>query len=129
MKKLYYKTCKIQGYHGSLRKKDHLTLAFDSKVESYAVDKDSITNQCWQRILKMKTCQFNFGERTFKAPMWDFEYDRWKLRKQWINQRLAQACGELIGYGLGSCRQLLHDDTLLMIFGQKWVGEQPYMST
>lgn len=111
----------------SSRKKDHLTLAFDSKVESYAVDKRFYYEPMLAAHPENEDLSIQFLERTFKAPMWISSMTGGTEKAKWINQRLAQACGEFgLGMGLGSCRQLLHDDTYLDDFlVRKWVGEQP----
>lgn len=62
-----------------------------------------------------------------RAPLWVSSMTGGAEKAGTINKRLALACKEFgLGMGLGSCRQLLEDNTYLKDFALRaYIGEQP----
>lgn len=60
---------------------------------------------------------FPFLGKTLRLPMWVSSMTGGTARARIINHNLARACGAFgLGMGLGSCRQLLYEDTYLPDF-------------
>ncbi len=110
------------------RKKDHIVLAFQSKVDADQID----TRFSYEPLLAPHPQQhsfapFSFLQKQWKLPLWVSSMTGGTALAGTINKNLAIACAEFgMGMGLGSCRQLLHDDTYLSDFQvRKWIGDQP----
>lgn len=108
------------------RKQDHIELAFKSQVKADVIDRRFYYEPM---LYAHPTANrpFNFLGKELNAPMWVSSMTGGTGFAKIINQNLAKACGEYkLGMGLGSCRQLLFEDTFLADFQvRKWVGDQP----
>jgi len=93
------------------RKKDHIELAFRSRV-----GKEERDDRFWyEPLLKAHSTEpwtpFTFLGKTFRVPIWVSSMTGGTRMAHTINHNLARACGEFgMGMGLGSCRVLLDDD-------------------
>ena len=108
------------------RKSDHIELAFRARAEAgdlrfdyeplFAPHPDNSALPSLQ-----------IGNRTMRAPLWVSSMTGGAEKAGTINKRLALACKEFgLGMGLGSCRQLLEDNTYLKDFALRpYIGEQP----
>lgn len=110
------------------RKHDHITLAFKARVASEGLDKrfyyePMLSGHPESDFFPPK----HFLGKTFGLPIWISSMTGGTQKAGIINQNLARACGEFkLGMGLGSCRQLLTDDTYLADFAvRKYLGDQP----
>jgi isopentenyl-diphosphate delta-isomerase len=110
------------------RKKDHIDLAMKSAITSDTLDHRFFYEPLGsghptdQSVLNIK-----FLGRQMGAPIWVSSMTGGTQKAAMINENLARACGEFgLGMGLGSCRQLLEDNTYLKDFSvRKWMPEQP----
>lgn len=110
------------------RKQDHIALAFKARVGTNDLD-----NRFYYEPMlsghpeKGQTLEKKFLNKTFGLPIWVSSMTGGTKMAGIINRNLAKACGEFkLGMGLGSCRQLLTDDTHLADFAvRKWLGDQP----
>lgn len=100
------------------RKKDHIELAFKSRVEAGELD-----NRFYYEPLLAahpapgSLTPFSFLGKTLRAPMWVSSMTGGTALANVINHNLARACAEFgLGMGLGSCRQLLYGDEFLADF-------------
>jgi isopentenyl-diphosphate Delta-isomerase len=114
--------------NASERKKDHIDLAFKSKVSAFEIDQRFY----YEPILAAHPHDdidlgLTFLGKTFKAPIWVSSMTGGTSLARIINKNLAIACGEFgLGMGLGSCRQLLHSDEFLEDFNvRKYMVNQP----
>lgn len=110
------------------RKKDHIELAFKSRVESQSID----TRFNYEPLLAahpsdQENIKLTFLGKKFTAPIWVSSMTGGTALAGTINKNLAKACGEFgLGMGLGSCRQLLHSDEYLDDFQiRKYMDDQP----
>lgn len=114
--------------NASERKKDHIDLAFKSKVLPSSVDQRFY----YEPMISghpndNDAVQCKFDGIILNAPLWVSSMTGGTEKAKTINENLAKACGEFkLGMGLGSCRQLLFSDTYLKDFQiRKWMGSQP----
>lgn len=110
------------------RKYDHIALAFKARVETEDLDRrfyyePMLSGHPENDVLLSK----KFLGKTFGLPIWISSMTGGTQKAGIINRNLARACGEFkLGMGLGSCRQLLTDDTYLEDFAvRKYLGDQP----
>jgi isopentenyl-diphosphate Delta-isomerase len=115
-------------FNAERRKSDHIKLAFESSVESLHRD----TRFNYEPLLSghhrdVSALEIDFLGKTFGAPIWVSSMTGGTALAKTINQNLARMCGQYkLGMGLGSCRQILTDDTFLQDFSvRKWIGDQP----
>lgn len=100
------------------RKKDHIQLAFQSRVA--AADLDARFH--YEPMLAAHPVPgvwdaFDFVGKTLRLPLWVSSMTGGTALARTINHNLARACGEFgMGMGLGSCRQLLYSDAFLADF-------------
>ena len=99
------------------RKKDHIDLAFRSRVDSLHID----SRFSYEPMLSSHPDQalkpFFFLGKTVQTPIWVSSMTGGTEKARFINQNLARACGEFgMGMGLGSCRQLLENTDKLKDF-------------
>jgi isopentenyl-diphosphate Delta-isomerase len=114
--------------NASDRKKDHIELAFKSRVLHQQID----TRFNYEPLLSShpedeKNIKIQFLGKEFKAPIWVSSMTGGTTLAGTINKNLAKACGEYgLGMGLGSCRQLLYSDEYLDDFQiRKYMSDQP----
>lgn len=100
------------------RKKDHIELAFKSRVESGELDR----RFHYEPLLAAHPAPgsltpFSFLGKTLRVPIWVSSMTGGTALAGKINHHLARACAEFgMGMGLGSCRQLLYSDDYLPDF-------------
>ncbi len=118
----------ITDTNASERKKDHIDLAFKSKVPIKDID----TRFQYEPLLAAhplgeKSLHLTFLQKDFGAPIWVSSMTGGTEKASTINKNLALACGEFkLGMGLGSCRQLLFTDEYLSDFQvRKYLNDQP----
>lgn len=110
------------------RKKDHIDLAMKSTVPSDVLDRRfyyeplGSAHPSGYNGLKMR-----FLDKELNAPVWVSSMTGGTQKAAIINENLARVCGEFgLGMGLGSCRQLLEDNTYLKDFQvRSWIKDQP----
>ena len=92
------------------RKKDHIELAFQSRVGAAALD-----GRFWYEPMLAAHPEpgtwppFPFMGHQLRSPMWVSSMTGGTALAGTINHNLARLCAEFgMGMGLGSCRQLLH---------------------
>lgn len=89
------------------RKKDHIDLAFSSRLDRKHVD-DRFEYEPLLGVHSQKDLSFSFAGKTMQLPIWVSSMTGGTKRAGTINRNLAQACAEFgLGMGLGSCRILL----------------------
>lgn len=100
------------------RKKDHIELAFESRVESRELDDRFYYEPLLSAHPEPGSLQpFPFLGKTLRTPMWVSSMTGGTALAGTINRNLARACAEFgMGMGLGSCRQLLYSDDHLSDF-------------
>ena len=110
------------------RKSDHIQLAFNSRVEVAAIDRRFY----YEPVLAGHPAdEAEIGSVflgcKFELPLWVSSMTGGTKYASTINVNLAKACGQYkMGMGLGSCRQLLHDEQHLQDFAvRKYIGDQP----
>ncbi len=110
------------------RKADHIVLAERARTSSSDVD---VRFNYEPMFFVHPPCEQKW---TTKFLSFDLDYPVWvssmtggTINAQRINQNLARLCGEFkLGMGLGSCRGLLSDSTLISDFSvRKYLGDQP----
>jgi len=100
------------------RKKDHIDLAFRSRVESGELDRRFY----YEPLLAAHPAAgslpaFSFLGKTLRSPIWVSSMTGGTALAGKINHHLARACAEFgMGMGLGSCRQLLYSNEHLPDF-------------
>ena len=114
--------------NASSRKKDHIELAFSSRVAVGMMDQrfdyeSAISGHPESNALPLTT----FLGFSFRIPVWVSSMTGGTEHASTINSNLARACGEFgMGMGLGSCRQLLYSDDYLKDFSvKKLMPDQP----
>lgn len=110
------------------RKKDHIELAFKSRVSSSDLDQRFYYEPIFAPHPDESTdISLDFLGKKFKAPIWVSSMTGGTAIAGIINKNLAKACGQFgLGMGLGSCRQLLYDDEHFEDFNvRKYIGDQP----
>lgn len=89
------------------RKRDHIDLAFSSKLDSQLVDNRFEYEPMLGTHIKHNE-KYSFAGKSLKLPLWVSSMTGGTKRAGTINKNLAQACAEFgLGMGLGSCRILL----------------------
>jgi len=110
----------------SKRKTDHLDLTFRSQTESSVSDNRFMYEPMLGNIddvdIKVKFLNTDFG-----APVWISSMTGGTDSAKTINKNLATACEQFgMGMGLGSCRQLLDDNSHFEDFDvRKYIGDRP----
>lgn len=109
------------------RKKDHIELAFKSRVDQSELD-HRFYYEPMQGVHPLVGAgeAFQFLGTTFKQPIWVSSMTGGTALAGKINSNLARACKEFgLGMGLGSCRALLESDEYLADYQvRKEIGEQ-----
>ncbi len=107
------------------RKADHIDLTFKSQVSNQD-ERFYYEPMLNGHPTENETYPVNIIHKQLNFPIWVSSMTGGTQHAKNINQRLAKACGEFgLGMGLGSCRQLLHDDTHLEDFAvRKYIGNQ-----
>lgn len=119
---------KLPDENAAERKKDHIELALKSKVDAARIDSRFYYEPLLSAHPKDDAAlSLTFLNKAFKTPIWVSSMTGGTALAGTINRNLAQACAEFgMGMGLGSCRQLLRDDTYLADFQvRKWISDQP----
>jgi isopentenyl-diphosphate delta-isomerase len=99
------------------RKKDHIDLAFQSRVEASEANGHFFYEPLLSPHPIQKPQPFAFLEKSMRLPVWISSMTGGTALAGKINRNLAQACAEFgLGMGLGSCRILLEDDKYLSDF-------------
>ncbi|WP_430817157.1 isopentenyl-diphosphate delta-isomerase [Carboxylicivirga sp. RSCT41] len=89
------------------RKRDHIDLAFSSRLEGKHVDNRFDYEPLFGTHAKQKK-EYQFAGKKMTLPLWVSSMTGGTQRAGTINKNLAQACAEFgLGMGLGSCRILL----------------------
>ncbi len=101
------------------RKQDHIEMAFQSRVESGELDRRFYYEPLLAKHPdpSQAFAPFAFLGKNLRAPLWVSSMTGGTALANVINHNLARACAEFgMGMGLGSCRQLLHNDQYLPDF-------------
>ena len=100
------------------RKKDHIELAFKSRVEAAALDARFFYEPMLAPHPDAQTLpELAFAGKKLRAPLWVSSMTGGTAMANVINHNLARACHQFgMGMGLGSCRQLLYSDEHLPDF-------------
>lgn len=109
------------------RKKDHIDLAFHSRVSEPDIDRRFYYEPMLSPHPKQgSVLPFVFLGRVFRFPLWVSSMTGGTREAGHINRNLARACNEFgFGMGLGSCRIILDDDTHLKDFQlRREIGDQ-----
>ncbi|MCO5233385.1 MAG: hypothetical protein LC105_06795 [Chitinophagales bacterium] len=106
------------------RKNDHIDLAFSSQTDIDQIDK----RFSYEPLLGCSEVEIpvkSFLGKEIHTPIWVGSMTGGTEKAYQINENLARACNEFkMGMGLGSCRQLLEDDTRIKDFDWRHlVGE------
>lgn len=111
------------------RKQDHIDLAFRSQIDAVRAD----SRFCYEPMLTGFTPKENFPEtkflgKVFRFPVWISSMTGGNEKAGKINENLARVCSDFgLGFGLGSCRQLLTDLRYLSDFDvRKYLGDRPF---
>ncbi len=109
---------KLEDPNAESRKKDHIELAFKSRVTGNDLDPRFYYEPLLSGHPGKETLQsFTFLGKTLNVPIWVSSMTGGTQKARIINHNLARACRDFgMGMGLGSCRQLLYDDTFLPDF-------------
>ena len=110
------------------RKKDHLKLAFQSRIEKTGADSRFDYEPMLSAHPNHPPEPFAFAGKTMRLPVWVSSMTGGTDLAGTINRNLAQACREFgMGMGLGSCRILLDDAAHLADFDVRHIlgDEQP----
>ncbi len=109
------------------RKRDHITLAFESQTPGKDLDQRFI----YEPMLSAHPTESIIPETDFlgkkqKLPMWVSSMTGGTKLAGTINRNLAKACREFgLGMGLGSCRIIMEDDTYFHDFDMRnIIGEE-----
>ncbi|MBN2167231.1 MAG: type 2 isopentenyl-diphosphate Delta-isomerase [Marinilabiliaceae bacterium] len=99
------------------RKKDHLNMAYQSKIDEKKIDH----RFCYEPMLsahpKGELKPFAFAGKTMQLPIWVSSMTGGTSLAGEINRNLARVCNKFgMGMGLGSCRVLLDNPSLLPDF-------------
>jgi len=111
----------------SSRKKDHIELAFKSRLTSEQMDRRFY----YEPVLAghpngIRGYPKGFLDKQIKAPIWVSSMTGGTQMARIINENLAKACCEFgLGMGLGSCRSLLDNDETFDDFNMRpYIGNQ-----
>lgn len=113
------------------RKKDHIDLAFISKVGIDHLEKRFDYEPIFSaHPTNFDNLKLQFLDGQLGAPIWISSMTGGTANAAKINKNLAMACGEFkLGMGLGSCRQLLTSDEFLDDFDvRKYINDQPFFA-
>ncbi len=120
---------KSDDINAHLRKQDHIDLAFRSQVNSGLLDQRFY----YEPMLAAHPSKdldigLTFLGKKMKAPIWVSSMTGGAQYAKTINHNLAKAAKEFgLGMGLGSCRNLLYDDTHFGDFDlRRIIGDQPF---
>lgn len=114
--------------NASGRKKDHIELAFKSKVDAVSIDPRFYYEPLLTpHPVDTKSLHLSFLGKILKAPIWVSSMTGGTEIAKTINYNLARVCGDFgLGMGLGSCRQLLYSDEFIKDFQiRKYINDQP----
>lgn len=105
------------------RKKDHIELAFQSRIGSTELDGRFYYEPMLAPHPKPGTLSpVLFLGKTFRVPIWVSSMTGGTALARHINHNLARACAEFgMGMGLGSCRQLLYSNEHIADFDVRGV--------
>lgn len=93
------------------RKKDHIDLAFQSRILSSELDRRFYYEPLLSRHPVREWPEMDMLGGKMRAPIWVSSMTGGTQMAGTINRNLAKACREFgLGMGLGSCRPLLHSD-------------------
>ena len=93
------------------RKKDHIELAFSSKLNEGLADGRFIYEPLLGSHLGEEIQPVEFLGKILRVPMWVSSMTGGTAEARTINSNLARACNEFgMGMGLGSCRILFEND-------------------
>jgi len=112
------------------RKESHIDLAFKSAVDkSFKDDRFMYEPMLSSHQIPSALFKVDILGKTMSYPLWISSMTGGTEKANTINHNLAKLCGELgLGMGLGSCRQLLYEDTRLSEFDiRDKMGDQPLM--
>lgn len=112
----------------SSRKSDHITLAFKSAVSNVDIDnRFNYEPMMSGHAEEDEDIALSFLNKNMQAPLWVSSMTGGTEKASQINKNLAKACGAFgLGMGLGSCRQLLFDDSRLKEFDvREFMPNQP----
>lgn len=112
----------------SQRKLDHINLAFKSNIPKNELDNRFLYEPMLSGHLQKKPeYTIKIGSKRLEFPIWVSSMTGGTEKAKKINFNLAKVCNEFgLGMGLGSCRQLLFDNTRLSEFDvRSEMGEQP----
>lgn len=104
--------------NASSRKKDHIELAFESKVDKSVIDNRFYYEPiCAAHPNQELSPSFSFLGKRFNAPLWVSSMTGGTALAKTINHNLARVANSFgFGMGLGSCRGLLQSDEYLADF-------------
>jgi isopentenyl-diphosphate delta-isomerase len=108
------------------RKKDHIDLAFESRISSADLDHRFYYEPLMSRHPVKDLPELDILGKKMKAPIWVSSMTGGTKMAGTINRNLARACHEFgLGMGLGSCRPLLQGDKYLADFDMRdIIGEE-----
>ena len=108
------------------RKKDHIDLAFESRINQANID----PRFYYEPMLsahpeKWEAAPIKIANKIMRVPIWVSSMTGGTTWARTINTNLAKACGEFgMGMGLGSCRPVLYDNEYLGDFAvREYIGE------
>ena len=100
------------------RKKDHIDLAFESKILSGQIDNRFYYEPALaSNDITEQDISISFAGKQLSAPLWVSSMTGGTKWAKTINHNLAKACNEFgLGMGLGSCRPLLYSNEFIADF-------------
>ena len=109
------------------RKRDHIELAFQSRVRADQVDGRFFYEPLMTSHPKGSDLSTTFLGKTFDYPIWISSMTGGTEHARKINQNLARLCAEFgLGMGLGSCRALLDSNDRIADFHMRpIIGDRP----
>ena len=94
------------------RKKEHIDLAFDARIESLNADKRFYYEPLLSAHPTKSLPEFEFAGKKMRLPIWVSSMTGGTKKAGDINRNLARASKEFgMGMALGSCRVLLEDES------------------
>lgn len=108
------------------RKKDHITLAFNSATSAIEKDERFVYEPMLSAFPEQKEVPFSLAGKKMRYPFWISSMTGGTKMAKKINSNLARVAGEFgFGMGLGSCRIILDNDKFLPDFDMRpLIGEQ-----